>query len=112
MLITRISIRNIINLLFVFMGTIFFLYAYMRNIIPMMDLGYMNIREIYMLDILLLGIIAAAVLVIVKNHPSLIYQGRFMSIRSTALCVTFNTFKIVFCISLAYCFFYYSISFA
>ncbi|MGE0268786.1 MAG: hypothetical protein AB7S78_10075 [Candidatus Omnitrophota bacterium] len=110
MIITRVSIRNIINISFIFVGTIFFLYSYMLNIIPVVDLGYMNLKEIYMLDLLLLLIILVCVFVIVKNH-NLIYRGKIMCIKSTALCIAFNTFKIVFCISLAYCFFYYSITF-
>lgn len=110
MIITRISLRNIVNITFIFVGTIFFLYSYMLNIIPVMDLGYMNLKEIYTLDLLLLFIISVCIFVIVKNH-NLIYRGKLMCIRSTAVCIALNTFKIVFCISLAYCFFYYSITF-
>lgn len=106
----KISIRNIINIMFVFIGTIFFLYSYMLNIIPVMDLGYMNLNEIYILDLLLLFIIGVCVFIIVKNN-NLMYRGKILCVKSTAVCLAFNTFKIVFCISLAYCFFYYSITF-
>ncbi len=106
----KISIRNIVNVLLVFVGTIFFLYSYMLNILPVIDLGYLSLKEIYVLNLILLLIIAVCVVVMVKNR-TMVYRGKALGIRSTAYCVIVNALKIVFCVGLSYCFFYYSITF-
>ncbi|MCA9402998.1 MAG: hypothetical protein KC897_04395 [Candidatus Omnitrophica bacterium] len=106
----KTSVRNIVTILFILLGCIFFLYSYMLSIIPVIDLGYMTLGDIYTLDGLLFLIIAMSVFTIVKSKK-LVYRGRRMCVRRTFWCISSGTLKILFCICLTYCFFYYSITF-
>ncbi len=106
----KTSVRNIITILFIILGCAFFLYSYMLSMIPVIDLGYMTLRDIYALDGLLFLIIAMSIFTMVKSKK-MMFRGRRMCVRRTLWCVGSGTLKIAFCLCLTYCFFYYSIIF-
>lgn len=106
----KTSVRNIVTILFILLGCAFFLYSYMLTMIPVIDLGYMTLRDIYYLDGLLFLTIAMSVFTIVKSKK-MIFRGRRIGVRRTFWVISSGALKIVFCLCLTYCFFYYSITF-
>lgn len=110
MISVKTSFRNVITILFIILGSAFFLYCYMLSMIPVIDMGYMTLSEIYALDSLLLLIITMSVFTIVKSKKML-FRGRRMGVKRTLWFVSSGALKIAFCLCLTYCFFYYSITF-
>ncbi|MCA9408244.1 MAG: hypothetical protein KC733_06115 [Candidatus Omnitrophica bacterium] len=106
----RISLRNLIKVAFIMVGLFFYLYLYWANISPVMDAGYLNLKEIYIINSLLFTIIVFAVFTIVKNEQ-IVYKGNNFGPRVALYTVILKSAKILFSLALAYGMLYYSISF-
>jgi len=107
---SKVSIRNIINILLIFFGTVFFLYAYSLSTFPGIDYGYLKNEELLVINFLMISIIGFASFIMFRHSQSF-YRGRRMGAQLAFRYIITSALKILLILGIAYGFLYFSIHF-